>query len=163
MLVWENNRRLKKLIAFRKLVIVYFNNSHQAWIMDPRVEEEAAQEARSNINSSMEEAHSTILQSETNPKLTNKAPPTAGGYASKIDLIENILNLHEIQKEPNKMYERKGSREGGNHSYPKALKVVFTEKQAQFVVESAERLGISWNEFVRHCIDECMSKQSISK
>ena len=99
-LVWENRKRLKKLIDFRELVIVYFNNSRVEWIMDPRVEEEAAQEARSNINLSMKEAHSTILLSGTNPKLIWKAPPTAGGYVAKIDLIEDIFNLHEFQLDP---------------------------------------------------------------
>lgn len=99
-LVWENRKRLKKLLDFRELVIVYLNNSRAGWVMDPRVEEEAAQAARSNINLSMKETHSTILQSGTNPKLTWKAPPTAGGYAAKIDLIENIFNLHEFQIDP---------------------------------------------------------------
>lgn len=39
--------------------------------------------------------HSIVLQSGTNPVLTWKAPPTAGGYSVKIDLIANIFNLDD--------------------------------------------------------------------
>ena len=84
-LVWENNRRLKKLIDFRKLVIVYFNNSRIEWIMDPRVEEEVAQEARSNINLSLNDVQSIILQTGI------------GRNSANINLIDNIFNLNEFQ------------------------------------------------------------------
>ena len=92
-LAWENNRRLNKLIAFRELVIVYFNNSHVEWIMNPRVEEEAAQKARSNINLSLNDVHSIILKSGIMPTLRWIPPAATGGYVQNVNLIHDIFNL----------------------------------------------------------------------
>ena len=85
-LVWENNKRLKKLKYFRELIIEYFNN-HTNTV--------AANMARKKINRSMNLVHSIVLQSGTNPIYTWRAPPTAGGYSAKIDLISNIFNLDD--------------------------------------------------------------------
>ena len=83
-LIWENARRLSKLVEFRELIIEYFNN-HSNTV--------AAHVARNKINRSMNEIHSIVLHSGTNPILTWRAPPTAGGYSVNIDLIANIFNL----------------------------------------------------------------------
>ncbi len=85
-LVWENRKRLKKLIDFRELIIEYFNNHRNT---------AAANVARNKINRSMNQVHSIVLQSETNPIYTWRAPPIAGGYSAKIDLISNIFNLDD--------------------------------------------------------------------
>ena len=46
-LVWENERRLNKLIEFRKLTNEYFSNSRPAGLGNSgRIEEDAAREAR---------------------------------------------------------------------------------------------------------------------
>ena len=85
-LIWENRKRLNKLIEFRELIIEYFNN-HRNTV--------AAHVARGNINRCMSKVHSIVLQSGISPVLTWRAPPIAGGYSAKIDLIINIFNLDD--------------------------------------------------------------------
>ena len=89
-LVWENNRRLKKLIAFRELIIEYFNDDTNT---------ATANVARNKINRSLNQVHSIVLQSGTNPIYTWRAPPIAGGYSAKIDLISNVFNLDDYLTE----------------------------------------------------------------
>ena len=99
-LLWENNRRLKKLIEFRNLVIEYFNNSHANWEMD-RIEERSAQVARVKINRVRDEIHDIILHSGINPTLAHAPPPAIGGYVMPIDVIQNIFFLDRFQIEAN--------------------------------------------------------------
>ena len=85
-LIWENRKRLNKLIGFRELIFEYFNNDRNTV---------AAHVARNKINRFMNEVHSIVVQSGTNPVLTWRAPPTAGGYSVRVDLIANIFNLDD--------------------------------------------------------------------
>ena len=73
-------------MEFRELIIEYFNN-HSNTV--------AAHVARNKINRFMNEVHSIVIQSGTNPVLTWRAPPTAGGYSVNFDLIANIFNLDD--------------------------------------------------------------------
>ena len=106
-LIWENQRRLNKLIEFRNLVIEYFNNIDVEWISDRRIESQAAQVARGKINRIMAEIHSIILHSGTVPVLTIDPPPAVGGYRANVDLIQNIFMLdkfyigEEVHREAN--------------------------------------------------------------
>ena len=101
-LVWENARRLNKLIEFRELAIEYFNNSRPAgWGNSSRIEEAPAREARFKINLVIDEVHSIILTSGIIPTLSWTAPAAIGSYAREIDLIANIFNLNGLQIEPN--------------------------------------------------------------
>ena len=94
-LVWENEKRLKKLIEFRKLVIKYFNNSPPG-LMGQRIEKKDAQEARTEINMDKTEVHSIILNSGTNLTYTYHPPPAVGGRVMDIDLIFNIFDLDQL-------------------------------------------------------------------
>ena len=96
-LFWENNRRLDKLVEFRNLVIEYFNNSRADWMVDARIEEKTARDARVKINRVMDKTHDIILHSGINPTLTWTPPPAVGGYVRNVDLIQNIFNLHGFQ------------------------------------------------------------------
>jgi len=96
-LIWENKRRLNKLIEFRNLVIDYFDNSHADWMVNGRIETDAAKTARIKINRTVDETHDIILHSGINPILTWSPPPAVGGYVRNIDLIQNIFNLHAFQ------------------------------------------------------------------
>ena len=91
-LIWENKRRIKKLRDFRTLMIRYFNNS-QVGLGGGRVEEDAAQEAKSKINLLIAEVHSIILNSGVNPVLSWTPPAGLGDHAIEVDLIENIFDL----------------------------------------------------------------------
>ena len=95
-LVWENGKRLKKLIKFRQLVIKYFNNSPPG-LMGQRIEKKDAQEARTEINMDKTEVHSIILNSGTNLIHTYHPPPAVGGRVMDIDLIFNIFDLDQLR------------------------------------------------------------------
>ena len=96
-LVWENKRRLVKLNELRNLILQYFNNSRAEFMIAGRIEEDAAREARVKINRIMDETHEIILCSGINPLLTWSPPAAVGGYVQKIDLIQNIFNIHRFQ------------------------------------------------------------------
>ena len=100
-LVWENNRRLKKLIDFRELVIAYFDTARTELNVDSKNIEITAPEARKRINRSVQEVHSMIVQSEINPILTWRAPATIGGFVRKVDLVYNIFNLEDFLLDAN--------------------------------------------------------------
>ena len=104
-LVWENERRLNKLIEFRELAIEYFNNTHVEWPMDARIEEDTAQAARIEINQAVPEVHSIIRRSGIDPNLTVLPAPAVGGYVTKVDLILNIFGLDEHDIKPNRVFD----------------------------------------------------------
>lgn len=95
--VWENSRRLNRLVEFHNLIIEYFNNSHWEWTADGRIEEEPARLARVKINRAMDEAHCIILHSGINPSVIYTPPPAVGGYVKNVDVIQNIFNLDSHQ------------------------------------------------------------------
>jgi len=92
-LVWENNRRLNKLIEFRELVIAFFESTGAKWNRNQTISELTAPEARRRINNSMQDVHSTILRAGMSPTVTWVPPPIIGGYAQNVNLIYDIFNL----------------------------------------------------------------------
>ena len=94
---WINKSRLKFLKKFRTSVETYFDNSSGNWMVDRRVEEPAAQEARIQINRNMDEAYRIIVFAGVNPTITYTPPAAIGGYIQRIDLIHNIFNLTNYQ------------------------------------------------------------------
>ena len=95
-LIWENERRLNKLVEFHQLVIEYFNNIDVEWISDRRIENQAAQMARTKINQAIPEAHSIIHHSGINPNLTVIPAPAVGGRVTTVNLIHNIFILDKF-------------------------------------------------------------------
>ncbi len=104
-LPWENNSRLDKLAEFRALVIEYFNNSHAEWMVDERIEQPKAEEARVKINRMMNGVHDIILYAGVNPSIRYTPPPAVGGYIQNIGLVQNIFNLHRFQIAPNNLLD----------------------------------------------------------
>ena len=98
----ENRRRLKRLVEFRILVGVYFDNSKANWQTDSRHESAEAVEARRKINRMLDEIHDIILCTGIVPAVVYRAAPVAGGYVNRVDLVQNIFNLHqfEIDQDP---------------------------------------------------------------
>ncbi|MFW6122386.1 MAG: hypothetical protein ACOC80_16010 [Petrotogales bacterium] len=45
----------------------------------------------------MEETHTIILHSGINSIIVWTPPPAVGGYVKKVDVIQNIFNLHDFQ------------------------------------------------------------------
>lgn len=94
--VWENKRRLSKLAEFRGRLSSYFNNSRADWMEEDRIEGETAQEARVQLNRSMDEVHTIMLCAGINPRVTWTPPATVGGYVQNVDLIQNIFNIQRF-------------------------------------------------------------------
>ena len=101
----ENNKRLEKLAEFRDHVIEYFNNSRAEWMVDERIEQPKATEARVKINRMMDGVHDIIFYAGVNPSIRYTPPPAIGGYIQNIDLVQNIFNLHRFQIAPNNILD----------------------------------------------------------
>lgn len=104
-LPWENNKRLDKLAEFRDLVIEYFKNSRAEWMVDERIEQSKAKEARVKINRMMDGIHDIILYAGVNPSIRYTPPPAVGGYIQTIDLVQNIFNLYRFRIAPNNLLD----------------------------------------------------------
>ena len=100
-LVWENRRRLERLVDFRNLVLTYFDHSEAHWMAEERTEQPDAQSARVRINRLMDEVHDIILYSSVRPTIQWSPPPVIGGYIQNVDLVQNLFNLHQFQISPN--------------------------------------------------------------
>lgn len=97
-LVWENNRRLNKLIKFRDLVIRYFNNQGSTDYMgfpDENARNKAAQ-IRTEINQNTAEIHNIITSSNISTEIIYTDPPLLGGRSRKFDLIFNMFDPCEL-------------------------------------------------------------------
>lgn len=104
-LPWENSSRLDRLTEFRALVCEYFNNSRAEWMVDNRIEQQKAEEARVKINRMMDGIHDIILYSGVNPSIRYTPPPVVGGYIQNIDLVKNIFNMHRFHIAPNNLLD----------------------------------------------------------
>lgn len=104
-LPWENSRRLNRLAEFRALVIEYFNNSRVEWMVDERIEQPKAEEARVKINRMMDKIDDIILYAGVIPSVRYTPPPVVGGYTQNIDLVQNIFNLHGFHISPNNLLD----------------------------------------------------------
>jgi len=99
--IWENKRRIERLLEFRSLVLTYFENSRYDPFVDSRIEQSKALKVRDRINLCLSEIHAIILSADIVPVIIYRAPPLIGGYQSTIDLFENIFNLDRYQIGPN--------------------------------------------------------------
>ena len=85
-------------------MIRYFNNS-RVGLGGGRVEEDAAKEARRDLNRLREDVRSIILNSGIDPSFSWTRPTAAGGDETDIDLIEDILNLDQFDIGPNNVLD----------------------------------------------------------
>ena len=100
-LIWENNKRLNKLIEFHELVLKYFDNSRVAeWSNGPRIENADASEARTQINRDKAEVYSIIRSSGASYTYEYTPPPVVGGSKQYIDVITNMFYLDQIDIHP---------------------------------------------------------------
>ena len=90
---FENRKRIQTLIAYRNLVIKYFNSN------------QTDTEARLKINLIMREIRNIILYAGINPLLTYTPPPLVGGYIQRIDLVLNIFILQDFQIPPQNLLD----------------------------------------------------------
>ena len=100
---WENKRRLALLSRFHDLVVTYFNNSDfdQHWISETRTENQAARDARAEINLMVDEVSAIVFAAEIASHVTWTAPPALGGRSQRLDLLMNLFGLDRYQVAPN--------------------------------------------------------------
>ena len=96
---WENRKRVKMLIKFRKLVVNYFNNVEYNSFFSLRKNQEAIK-LRHEINLCLDKIYSYIISAGINPTIYYSPPPAIGGIAGDIDLIHNIFHLHRFEISP---------------------------------------------------------------
>ena len=82
---WENQHRLKKLKEFREITIGFFNADNSS---------EGYYNKRSELNLKTEEAHGYIKAAGVRSVIVLTPPPLIGGYPIRIDLFQDIHNLH---------------------------------------------------------------------
>ena len=107
-LVWENDKRLNKLIEFRDLVVQYFNNQTgtvQADFQNKNTENKPVQITSTDINLALVEIHHIITSSGISTKFIYTAPPFLGGRSTKFDLIFDMFNLYEFGIPPQKVVD----------------------------------------------------------
>lgn len=104
-LIWENKRRVQKLLEFRSDVVEYFSNSKYEWMNRDRVENDKSQAARQKLNRSLEYTHDVLICSGTGTRIRYTPPAAIGGYIQDLDLVENIFNLQNYQISPNNLLD----------------------------------------------------------
>lgn len=97
--VWENTRRINKLLEFRELVVKYFSDLNYDYRGDPELTEES-QKNRQKINLMLQEVDLLVKASGKSPVITYTPPPAIGGYIQNINIIHNIFNLSFYQITP---------------------------------------------------------------
>ncbi len=94
---WENKKRLALIKRFRSYVSTYYGNSRYSWQAEGQIEEEEAQQARTEINLILHDAHKSIICAGVPTMVQYTPPPVIGGYIQNIDVIQNIFILHQFQ------------------------------------------------------------------
>ena len=92
--IWENTRRLNKLLEFRELVVNYFNNIRMEGFISEVTENSEAQRTRMKINTMLMEIHEISVNSGTVPYMKHTSAPAFGSQVTRLDLIEGIFSLH---------------------------------------------------------------------
>ncbi len=104
-LVWENNRRLKRLNDFRIVVEKYFQQSSHHWMNRERTESPESEAVRATINRHLDEIHSILICAGVGVQIRYTPSATRGGYVQDIDILENIFNLHHFQIGANQLLD----------------------------------------------------------
>lgn len=104
-LIWENKRRVQKLLEFRSDVVEYFSNSKYDWMNRERIENDKSKAARQKLNRALEYAHDVLICSGTGTQIRYTPPAAIGGYIQDLDLVENIFNLQNYQISHNNLLD----------------------------------------------------------
>ena len=104
-LPYENKRRLKLLIDFRKELITYFNNTEFKFFDQYLSENDEARKVRIKINLSLDEIYEIILNAGISPYITYTPPPAIGGFIKNIDLIHNIFHIQMYKMSPAELFD----------------------------------------------------------
>lgn len=103
--VFENRRRVRALEEFRELVNGYFDNIEYNWMADEPIEDQRAQDIRSQINLRLRRASRIVYLAGVSTIFYYHPPPAVGGLAGEVDLLANIFNLHRLQLDIRKVLD----------------------------------------------------------
>ena len=98
-LPFENTRRLTKIMAFRNLVVEYFNDCK--FEMFEAVESNHARKLRIEINKSLYETHEMVNAAGISTRIIYDPPPIRRGIAGPVDVLLEMFNLPNLQLSPN--------------------------------------------------------------
>ena len=98
--IWETKRRLAALELFYAYVNEYYSNSRAEWMVQGRIEEPRAKEARSKINLSLQKARRIIAASGVGTMIPYTPPPAVGGYEQNLDVVHNLFSIGQFQIAP---------------------------------------------------------------
>ena len=103
--IFENRRRVRALEEFRELVNGYFDNIEYDWMADEPIEDQRAQDIRSQINLKLNRASRVVYLSGVSTIFYYHSPPAVGGLAGEVELLANIFNLHRLQLDIRKVLD----------------------------------------------------------
>lgn len=103
--IFENKKRINKLIDFTNNVIGYFNNVRPEYLSRSFIENQEAKEFRQKINLSIKEVRQIILASGTGTIFRYTPPPIIGGYTCNIDIIESIFLIYQYELQPSQIVD----------------------------------------------------------
>lgn len=103
--IFENRRRVRVLEEFRELVNGYFDNIEYDWMADEPIEDQRAQDIRSQINLKLNRASRVVHLSGVSTIFYYHSPPAVGGLAGEVELLANIFNLHRLQLDIRKVLD----------------------------------------------------------
>ena len=98
---FENRKRLDRLTEFHTHVVTYFNNSYVPdWIADPRVENNTARTARTQINLMVDEIYEIVAAADVDCRIIWTPPRMVGGPTQNVNLLANLFDLHRFRVTP---------------------------------------------------------------
>ena len=95
--IFENHRRVSALEEFSELVNGYFDNIEYTRLMHHPIENQRAQDIRSQINLRLKKASKIINLVGVPTSFYYSPPPAIGGLAANIELLANIFNLYQYR------------------------------------------------------------------
>jgi hypothetical protein len=103
--IWENERRLKLLNAFRKYVNDYFNSVVSAYEGFSYTDGPESHIYRQQINLSIARIREIIHSAGLSTHVYYSPPPAVGGIAGRVDVLANIFGLVRLQMSPENIFD----------------------------------------------------------
>ena len=98
--VWENARRVEKLIKFRALLEKYFTNCTTGYLPTDICENTEAKEARVDINLCLDECNEIIMKTGILPIIIWTPPPSISRGKIEVNTILSLFMISEYQIQP---------------------------------------------------------------
>lgn len=100
MTIFENLKRTRTLVKFKKLVQTYYSNLDRGAFGLENTENLIAKRTRSQLNLMLEKVKGALHSVETYPTAPNERRRAAYEPSGEIDLLENIFSLQQHKMDP---------------------------------------------------------------